>query len=101
MGQSVGAVFAPVSLDQCDVFILSLARLTQNSGVAGFVCGSDALMPVYVGCTLLTHFKEAIIQRKNSPKGLANPSAVGRWVVHALPAMLNAHVLPQVSSPQP
>jgi hypothetical protein len=57
---------------------------------------SDALMPVYLGVTLLTHFKETILQRKNSPKGLANPSAVGRWVVHALPAMLNAHVLPQV-----
>jgi hypothetical protein len=54
-------------------------------------------MPVYVGCTLLSHFKEAIIKRKNSVKGLANPSAVGRWVVHALPAMLNAHVLPQVT----
>lgn len=54
-------------------------------------------MPVYVGCTLLTHFKESIIQRKNSVKGLANPSAVGRWVVHALPAMLNADVLPQVT----
>jgi len=82
---------AAMEVEELDMFDVSYQdRLAVAARLFDLFIVSDPLMPVYVGVALLTLYKPLILQKEGSPEGRRNPSQVGRWVVHQLPAMIDS-----------